>query len=89
MPPSLVANVPAVTVKRAGAVDVGVAGEDVAGDRLLRAGDASGAPSVGSLPTSAVLPTAAPAPLNVSSSATGASLTHVTVIETVARGAAG
>ena len=70
--------------ERAGAVDVGVAGEDVAGDRLLRAGSAVGAASSGSLTTSAVLPTARFAPLNVSSSATGLSLTQVTVIDTVA-----
>ena len=44
----------------------------------------AGAPSSGSLTTSAVLPTAPLAPLNVSSSATGASLTQVTVIDTVA-----
>ena len=43
-----------------------------------------GGPSVGSLTTRAVLPTALLAPLNVSSSATGASLTQVTVTETVA-----
>ena len=74
-------------------VEVGVTGEDVRADRLVRAvGDrqvsvgsgVAGAPSVGSLPTRLVLPTALSVPVNVSSSATGASFTQVTVIETVA-----
>ena len=38
-PPSFVGKAPGVTRQRAGAVDVGVAGQDVAADRLLRVGD--------------------------------------------------
>ena len=44
----------------------------------------AGAPSPGALTTRLVLPIAPFSPLNVSSSATGASLTHVTVTDTVA-----
>ena len=44
----------------------------------------AGAPSSGSLTTRRVLPIALLAPLKVSSSATGASLTQVTVTDTVA-----
>ena len=69
--------------QRAGAVDVGVAVEQVAGDRLVRPVTV-GAPSVGSLTTNVVLPTALLAPLKVSLSATGGSLTQVTVTDTVA-----
>ena len=44
----------------------------------------AGAPSLGSLTTRLVLPIAPLAPSKVSLSAVGASLTHVTVIDTVA-----
>ncbi len=94
VPPSLVAKVPGVTVRLAAADSRSVSparmsavmvlcGRSVTGAVSVGSGVA-GAPSVGSLPTRVVLPTALSVELKVSSSATGASLTQVTVICTVA-----
>ena len=82
-PPSLVANVPAVTVSGPGP------SMSLSPARMSPVIDffglpSAGAPSSGSLTTRLVLPIAPLAPSNVSSSATGASLTHVTVTDTVA-----
>ena len=93
VPPSLVANVPGVIVSGPGpsmsvsparmSPVISLCGRSVTGAVSVGSG-VVGRPSDGSLTFRVVLPTALLAPLNVSSSATGASLTHVTVTETVA-----
>ena len=79
-PPSLVANVPGVTVSGPGP-SMSVSPARMSPLIVFFGCVGFGAASSGSFTTSAVFPIA---PANVSSSATGASLTQVTVIDTVA-----
>jgi hypothetical protein len=82
-PPSFVANVPGTTVSEPGP-STSTSPARMSPVMLFLGLESVGAPSDGSFTTRDVLPIAPLAPSKVSSSATGASGTHVTVTETVA-----